>query len=122
MYKQSTYLFLALTTAFLMFTAFSQSTLGGFRIDLTENGLYTLSNGSLKVVDEIDEPLNFYYFFSGNLSRELTPLRAYADQVESLLKEYELAANGKIRLQIIDPEPFSEKEDLAAEFLSLIHI
>jgi ABC-type uncharacterized transport system involved in gliding motility auxiliary subunit len=116
MYKQSTYLFLALTTAFLMFTAFSQSTLGGFRIDLTENGLYTLSNGSLKVVDEIDEPLNFYYFFSGNLSRELTPLRAYADQVESLLKEYELAANGKIRLQIIDPEPFSEKEDLAAEF------
>ena len=116
MNKQSLGILLTLVFAFLVFTAFNQSMLGGFRVDLTENRLYTLSEGSLEVINAIDEPINFYYFFSDVSSRELTPLRGYAAQVESLLKEYELAAGGKIRLQIIDPAPFSEDEDLAAEF------
>ena len=33
-----------------------------------------------------------------------------------MLEEYELAANGKINLSIVDPEPFSEAEDQASEF------
>lgn len=44
------------------------------------------------------------------------PLRNYARRVEELLRAYEREANGRIRLQVIDPEPFSENEDKATEF------
>ncbi|MCY1286052.1 gliding-associated putative ABC transporter substrate-binding component GldG [compost metagenome] len=43
-------------------------------------------------------------------------LRNYARRVEEMLKAYERAAGGKIKLHIVDPEPFSEAEDKAAEF------
>lgn len=116
MTNQAKGLLAALTVAFVLFTMLNESMFDRARLDLTENSLYSLSPGTIEVIAEIDEPLNFYFFFSANASRELTSLRGYAEQVEALLKEYELAADGKIRLQIIDPAPFSEDEDLAAEF------
>ncbi len=116
MLQPAKFLLLGLVIAFGLFTIVNQSLLGGIRLDLTENGLYTLSEGTREVIADIDEPINFYFFFSESASRDLTPLRGYAAQVEALLREYELEAKGKIRLSIIDPEPFSEQEDLAAEF------
>ncbi|MFN3239815.1 MAG: Gldg family protein [Pseudomonadales bacterium] len=113
---QAKLLLLGITAAFLLFTMVNESLFDGIRLDLTENGLYTLSPGTREVIGEIDEPINFYFFFSESLSRDLTSLRGYADQVQALLQEYELEADGKIRLQVIDPEPFSEDEDLAAKF------
>lgn len=86
------------------------------RIDLTENQVYSLSTGSKELLKDIDEPINLYFFYSKKTSEGLTTLRNYADRVESLLKEYESAADGKIVLHLIDPEPFSEAEDKAADF------
>ncbi|MNF44777.1 ABC-type uncharacterized transport system [compost metagenome] len=43
-------------------------------------------------------------------------LRNYARRVEEMLKAYERTAGGRIKLHIVDPEPFSEDEDKAAEF------
>src|SRR5690606_9247784 len=43
-------------------------------------------------------------------------VRNYARRVEEMLKEYERVADGKLRLHIIDPQPFSEAEDRANEF------
>lgn len=104
------------TVGFLLVAYFNQLLLGGYRLDLTENQLYTLSKGSHQVIDAVDEPIEFYFFFSDSASRELTTLRGYADQVEALLKEYERASAGKIKLYVVDPEPFSEEEDQAAAF------
>ena len=101
---------------FLTFILLNNQLFSSARLDLTENGLYTLSDGSEQILAKIDEPINLHFFFSAASSKELTGLRAYARQVEELLLEYELAANGKIKLTIIDPQPFSEDEDLAAEF------
>ena len=86
------------------------------RVDLTENQVYSLSDGSKRVVAEIDEPLNLYFFYSDTTTKGMTGLRNYANRVQSLLEEYETISNGKIRLQVIDPEPFSEAEDQAAQF------
>ena len=101
---------------FLVFTMLNNQFFSSVRLDLTEGNLYTLSAGSEEILSTIDEPINLYYFFSESASKDLTGLRAYAKQVRDLLLEYELAANGKIRLQIVDPLPFSEDEDRAAEF------
>jgi ABC-type uncharacterized transport system involved in gliding motility auxiliary subunit len=46
----------------------------------------------------------------------VAPLRPYARRVRELLEEYALEAGDRIRLQVIDPEPFSEAEDQAAAF------
>ncbi|BDX07561.1 GldG family protein [Planctobacterium marinum] len=86
------------------------------RIDLTENQVYSLSGGSKSILSEIDEPIELYFFFSDKASEGLTTIRNYADRVESLLQEYESASNGKIKLHLIDPEPFSEAEDLANDY------
>lgn len=91
-------------------------TLSGLRLDLTENQVYTLSEGSKKVIGDIDEPINLYFFYSDKASSGMTSLRNYANRVESLLQEYNKEAAGKINLKIVDPEPFSESEDQANQF------
>ncbi len=107
---------LLLSVGFLVFTMLNNQIFSGLRLDLTEGNLYTLSDGTREILSTIEEPINLYFFFSDAASRDLTGLRAYAKQVQDLLQEYELAADGKINLMIIDPAPFSEDEDMAAEF------
>ena len=86
------------------------------RLDLTENQVYSLSQGSKQVLKEIEEPINLYFFFSDKASKNMTSLRNYANRVESLLSEYETSANGKLKLQVLDPQAFSEQEDQADQF------
>ena len=105
-----------LVVGFLAFTFVNNMMLGGARLDLTENNLYTLSDGTKEIIDGIDEPVNLYFFFSEKVSEDLTSLRAYAKRVQDMLEEYKLAGGSKINLQIIDPESFSEEEDQAAEY------
>ncbi len=114
MASRSTLFFLAI--AFLAFSAMNNVLFSNARIDLTENSLYTLSDGSKKIIESIEEPLNLYFFFSEKTSKDLTSLRAYAVRVRELLEEYALEGGDRIRLKVIDPEPFSDEEDMAAEF------
>ncbi|MDK1024833.1 MAG: Gldg family protein [Gammaproteobacteria bacterium] len=105
-----------LLCAFLVFTVLNNLLFSSLRLDLTENKLYTLSSGSRQIIESIDEPINIYFFFSEKASADLTGLRTYAKRVEELLQEYEFYADGKILLHLVNPEPFSEAEDQAAEF------
>ena len=103
----------------LAFAAFNMATnvfLSGARVDLTEQKLYTFSEGTQQVLADLEEPIDLYFFFSDQASKKNVTLRNYAKRVEEMLKEYEREADGKIRLHIIDPQPFSEAEDRAAEF------
>jgi len=88
----------------------------GIRLDLTENSLYTLSDGTRRILDRIDEPINLYYYYSEQATRDIPSLRDYADRVREMLEEFEDASGGKLQLSVIDPLPFSEEEDRAAQF------
>lgn len=86
-----------------------------WRVDLTENHLYTLSPGTLSLLEKQQgEPLRLSFYYSDQVTQEIPSLRAYAKRVKETLEEYELQSKGKILLDIIDPEPFSEAEDQAA--------
>lgn len=87
----------------------------GARIDLTENNLYTLSDGTKTIVSEIEEPINLYFYFSDKASADVPFLRNYANRVRELLEEIAAKSKGKIRLSVIDPQPFSDDEDRASE-------
>ena len=88
----------------------------GARIDLTESRLYSIAPGTQNIVSSLEEPINLYFFFSQEASSQSPPLRAYAQRVRELLEEMEQRSKGKLRLSVIDPKPFSEDEDRAAEF------
>lgn len=107
---------LVLLLAFVAFNMASNVLLPGARVDLTEQKLFTISDGTRQILGELDEPITLYFFFSDRASKDMVILRNYARRVEELLKEYERVAGGQIKLQIIDPQPFSEAEDRAAEF------
>lgn len=115
--KATSYVFLfLLVTLFFALVTLNNQLLSGVRLDLTENQVYSLSDGSKRIVEGIDEPVNLYFFYSDKASKGMTSLRNYANRVESLLREYEQISGGNIKLQVIDPEPFSEAEDQAAQF------
>ena len=90
--------------------------LRGVRLDLTENGLYTLSDGTGQVLKEIQEPVNLYFYFSDRGTAEIPMIRNYATRVREMLEEMASRSSGKLRLQVIDPLPFSEDEDRASGF------
>jgi ABC-type uncharacterized transport system involved in gliding motility auxiliary subunit len=89
----------------------------GARLDLTQNRLYTLSEGTRDIVGNLDEPISLYYFFSDQVSANIPQgqqLRGYANRVRELLEEVTAKSGGKINLRVIDPLPFSEEEDRAS--------
>ncbi len=100
----------------LVSTLITDALFKGVRIDLTENHLYTLSEGSKNIASGLEEPLNLYFFFSRDATKDALAWRNYGKQVRELLEEFELASDGKLTLHVIDPEPFSEEEDQAAEY------
>ena len=102
--------------AFVIAISITNTLFRGWRIDLTEDNLYTLSDGTRNLLDSIEEPINFYYYFSDTATAGLPSLRSYAERVREMLEEFEDEADGMIRLSIIDPVPFSEEEDRAAQF------
>ena len=88
----------------------------GTRLDLTENKLYTLSEGTLNILAKLDEPIQLRLFLSREQASRLPGLSGYTQRVAELVRQYEREAGGKIRLSLIDPEPFSEDEDRAVAY------
>ncbi|MGD8510249.1 MAG: Gldg family protein, partial [Gammaproteobacteria bacterium] len=105
-----------LAVLFLALTVLSNVLFKGVRLDLTEHKLYTISEGTENILADIEEPVNLYYFFSDRATENIPYLRTYAKRVRELLQEIALKSGGKIRLTELDPLPFSEEEDRAAQY------
>ncbi|MEE8340077.1 MAG: Gldg family protein [Xanthomonadales bacterium] len=119
MHKKYIYSLGSLLLLLILFVAISMLSgrlLRGMRLDLTQNGLYTLSDGSRNILRELQEPVNLYLFFSDQASRGLPQIRSYARRVDEMVEEFENQAAGKLIVHRVDPEPFSEEEDQAAAF------
>jgi ABC-type uncharacterized transport system involved in gliding motility auxiliary subunit len=108
---------IALAVLFLAVVMLSNVGLRGVRLDLTQNKLYTLSKGTQQVLRDLKEPVNLYFYFSRDAAAKQSPLMMpYAARVREFLEEVSARAGGEIHLQVIDPQPFSDDEDRAAEF------
>ncbi len=105
-----------IAVAFVAAVIVSNQVFKGLRIDLTENNLYTLADGTERVLGSIEEPINLYFYFSDEATEEVPSLRDYANRVREMLEEFVSESGGKLKLSVIDPLPFSEDEDRAAQF------
>lgn len=101
--------------AFFGFNILVNQGLRDTRIDLTEARLYTLSDGTRNVLKAIPEPVTLRLFFSDKLASNAPQLKQYGTRVRELLERYAALSGGKLRLEVIDPEPFTEAEDRAVQ-------
>jgi ABC-type uncharacterized transport system involved in gliding motility auxiliary subunit len=114
--SRRTYAIVAVILAAVIFVALNiaaDATFTTSRLDLTENGQYTLAQGTKNIVRSLREPIVLKFFYSKKTAASYAQINAYAGRVRDLLNEYVALSDGKIRLEEIDPEPFTEAEDQA---------
>jgi ABC-type uncharacterized transport system involved in gliding motility auxiliary subunit len=105
-----------LAILFVTLSILSSVFLKGVRLDLTANGLYTLSEGTRNILDEMDEPVHLYLYFSEDVSRELPQFRSHARWAGEVLEEFADHSGGKLTLERVNPVPFTPEEDQAAQY------
>jgi ABC-type uncharacterized transport system involved in gliding motility auxiliary subunit len=101
---------------FVCINIFSAQVFRNTRIDLTQQHIYSLSQGTRTLLAGLDEQVRFRLFLSQGLLKQAPQLSAFAGRVRSLLGSYVAASKGNIILEEIDPKPFSEEEDRAVAF------
>lgn len=82
------------------------------RIDLTKEKLFTLSDGTRKILAKLDTPVQIRFYCTQGKDMPVE-FKTYAQRVEDLLLEYKKAAKGKIEIKKFDPQPDSDAEDSA---------
>lgn len=107
---------LALIGVALLIAVVIISSLPRLRIDLTQDDLYSLSDGTRQVLSDLDRPIELTFFYSEESIGQMPQVRAYGNRVQELLQEMVIASNGNLTLEVIDPEAFSEQEDLATSY------
>ena len=105
---------LLLLTAYLVCVFIIHIATPSWRVDLTENKLFSLSEGSVKVIQNIQKPIELTLYYSEKEARPYPQFRQFAERVIEKIEEYASQSNKKIKLQLIDPEPYSIAEDEAS--------
>ncbi|MGH8021503.1 MAG: Gldg family protein [Opitutaceae bacterium] len=80
------------------------------RADLTQDNIYTLSEGSDSLLSKIEEPVTLRFYFSRSLENLPIRFKNYATRVEEMLNQYVSASDGNISLEVIDPQPDTDEE------------
>lgn len=101
---------------FMSFIIVVNDNLKSARVDLTEDQLYTLSEGTINIIERVQEPITLRLYYSETPAQALPAIKSYAQRVTELLEEYERVSNGKIRLKIINPRPYSDHEQRAEQY------
>ncbi|SVD88738.1 uncharacterized protein METZ01_LOCUS441592, partial [marine metagenome] len=75
------------------------------RVDLTEDRLFTLSDGTHGLLGSLGEPLLLRLYYNHSLANDYPTIRDYARRVRNVLAEYVAASNGMITFEVMNPEP-----------------
>ena len=81
--------------------------------DLTQDRLFTISQGTRQILRSIEEPIQARVYFSKKLGQVAPEYQLYFERVRALLEQYRDISGGKFDLSFIDPEAFSDEEDRA---------
>jgi ABC-type uncharacterized transport system involved in gliding motility auxiliary subunit len=113
-YEPLLYSAIGLAALLLLLVAvnFLISTVPSRMVDLTEGKLYTLSDGTKKILRSLSAPVKVKLYVSQGESVPVQ-LRGFAQRVEDLVREFQVASNGNLRIERYNPRPDSEEEDAA---------
>lgn len=83
------------------------------KIDLTQGHIYTLSDGTLKVLQGLQSPVKIKFYFSKNNENMPMALKGFASRVDDLIEEFKSNSHGRLSIERLDPEPDTDMEDAA---------
>lgn len=107
---------LAMFVGFIALNVIANSWLRSWRIDLTENQLYSLSPGTQRTLDQLTEPVELTLYYSRDATARYPQLQTYASRVREMLQTFAARSHGRVRFVEVNVKPFSEDEDNAAEY------
>jgi ABC-type uncharacterized transport system involved in gliding motility auxiliary subunit len=87
-----------------------------FRLDATEDNLYSLSEGTRTILSELEQDVVVKVFYSKHVVNTPAHIKTFAQRVIDFLSEYEQYANGRVTMEIYDPKPDSEEEEWAIKY------
>ncbi|MDH4192193.1 MAG: GldG family protein, partial [Betaproteobacteria bacterium] len=112
-YEALIYSAVGLAALFLALVAFNYLlSRAALRADLTDGKLYTLSEGTKKVLRGLRAPVRVKLYASQGEAVPV-PLRGFASRVEDTLREFKAVAGANLLIEKYDPRPDSEAEDAA---------
>ncbi len=112
-YETLIYSAVGLAALFLILVAFNYLvSASSVRADLTEGKLYTLSDGTKRILRGLSSPVKVKLYFSQGESVPV-PLRSFADRVEDVVREFKSAAGSNLIVEKYNTKPDSEEEDAA---------
>ncbi len=105
----------AALVAFVGVNIVGTKALRGARLDLTQNQLYTLSDGAKSIASKLDEPIRLTLYYSEKAANDFPEIRTFAQRVRETLSELAARSGGKIKVEEVDPLPFSQQQDEAEQ-------
>jgi ABC-type uncharacterized transport system involved in gliding motility auxiliary subunit len=94
----------------------SDARFASVRADMTRGKIYTLSTGTTRILGTLKEPETLRLFYSRLLGSSVPAYGTFADHVKEMLAEYAAASHGMVKIELYDPEPFSDVEDRAVGY------
>ncbi len=91
----------------------ARSVLYNARLDLTENARFTISDETKTMLTSLEEPMRVRFFFAEEVANGLPVFQSYAARIRGMLRQYEDLSDGQLSVEFINPEPFTEAEDIA---------
>ena len=85
----------------------------GKQFDFTEEKSFTLSENTKNILATLEEPLYIKLYYSEAQAAGRPNIQSYAHRVKALLKDYAVRSDGMVKLEILNPSPFSDDEQRA---------
>ena len=106
----------------IVFSAISicQSIGRPLKLDITDQKLYTLSDGTKAILAKLNQPIRARLFYAKTAALkgpdQIRFFNNYYEFVRALLEEYVTASNGMVELEVVDPRPFTDDEEQALKY------
>ncbi len=101
---------------FVVINGISNNLFSRYYADFTEEGLYTLSDGSKNILAKLDLPVTLKLYYSKTEGDKFPLIKIYGARIADLLKEYARQSSGKVNVEVFDPRPDTEDEEWADKY------
>lgn len=106
-------IFALLLMGFVGLNLLANNLLRDVQYDFTEEKLFTVTEPTKRVLQNIKEPVTVKIYYSKILEQRNPDLRQMFDKIRILMRKYASLSKGKFDYKIYDPEVLSEVEDIA---------
>ena len=106
----------------IVFSAISicQSIGKPLKLDITDQKLYTLSDGTKAILAKLNQPIRARLYYAKTAAMkgpdQIRFFNNYYEFVKALLEEYVAVSNGMVELEVVDPRPFTDDEEQALKY------